>query len=120
MLPARGQFRCHLFQRDAVDTDISIKWVSSKLICNEDGTPLSELLNICYRTGLLPIGVRWLLTFSLPSLLLGLERKRKKRAFWCCWSVFYLYACLIEDCSCLPLHCSHLFSLSGRNDSTLK
>lgn len=100
---------CHLFQKDAVDREISIKWVSSKVICSEDGTLLSELSNICFRKGLLPIGVRWLLTLFLLSLLLGLERKRKKRVFWCYWSVFCPYACIIEDCSCLPLHCSHSF-----------
>lgn len=70
LFPARGHFRCQLFQGDAVWKDIRIRWARSKAIWNEEGAVLSELLRMCFVTVFVPIGTRCLLP-SFPVMHLG-------------------------------------------------
>lgn len=96
----------------AVWKNISIRWVRSKVIWNEDCQSYALQLD----------------SFSLVSdgysLCLFLScwcgREEKERSSLVLLvSVFYLHACIMEEQSHLPQSCSYLFSLRGRNTSTL-
>lgn len=86
LFPVRGQFRCPLFQGDAVWKDIRVRWVRNKAIQTEEAG-LSELLRMCFVTVPSPIGTRYMLPSS-QVMHLGWQKVRKNRALWCCWSQF--------------------------------